>query len=92
MQEEQTEEKSLHMLIGEQLSAVTFVQDYLQWQFDGPRLTVCPTLWSCLGTRLFIGASPVFVMLCATISPRKLRKHGLLMVIALPSDLQMAQR
>ncbi len=36
----QTEEKSLQMLIGEQLSAVTFVQDYLQLHFDGPRLTV----------------------------------------------------
>ena len=40
MPSEQTEEKSLQMLIGEQLSAVTFVQDYLQLHFDGPRLTV----------------------------------------------------
>jgi len=40
MQGEQTEEKSLQMLIGEQLSAVTFVQDYVQLHFDGPRLTV----------------------------------------------------
>ena len=40
MQGEQTEEKSLQMLIGGQLSAVTFVQDYLQLHFDGPRLTV----------------------------------------------------
>ena len=40
MQREQAEEKSLQMLIGEQLSAVTFVQDYLQLHFDGPRLTV----------------------------------------------------
>jgi hypothetical protein len=40
MQGEQIEEKSLQMLIGEQLSAVTFVQDYLHLYFDGPRLTV----------------------------------------------------
>ena len=40
MQGEQIEERSLQMLIGEQLSAVTFVQDYLQLHFDGPRLTV----------------------------------------------------
>jgi hypothetical protein len=40
MPSEQSEEKSLQMLIGEQLSTVTFVQDYLQLHFDGPRLTV----------------------------------------------------
>jgi hypothetical protein len=40
MQREQTEEKSLQVLIGAQLSAVTFVQDYVQLHFDGPRLTV----------------------------------------------------
>jgi hypothetical protein len=40
MQKEQTGEKSLQMIIGEQLSAVTFVQDYVQLHFDGPRLTV----------------------------------------------------
>jgi hypothetical protein len=40
MPREQTEEQSLQMLIGEPLSAVTCVQDYLQLHFDGPRLTV----------------------------------------------------
>ncbi len=90
MQEEQTEEKSLQMLIGEQLSAVTFVQDYLQLHFDGPRLTVFSHTVVRLGDQIFMGASPVFVMLCATISQRKLLKHGLLMVIPFPSDLQMA--
>jgi hypothetical protein len=40
MQREQTEEKLWQMLIGEQLSAVTFVQDYLQLHFDGPHLMV----------------------------------------------------
>ena len=40
MQKEQSEEKSLQMIIGAQLSAVTFVQDYVQLHFDGPRLTV----------------------------------------------------
>ena len=28
----------LNQIVGEQLSAVTFVQDYLQLQFDGPTL------------------------------------------------------
>ncbi len=28
----------LQQIVGEQLSAVTFVQDYLQFQFDGPIL------------------------------------------------------
>ena len=92
MQGEQTEEKSLQMLIGAQVSAVTFVQDYAQLHFDGPRLTVFLTLLSGLGIRLFLGASPVFVMLCATISQRKLLKHGLLTVIAFPTDLQTARR
>ena len=34
MQREQTEEKSLQVIIGAQLSAVTFVQDYIQLHFD----------------------------------------------------------
>ena len=33
-------EVTLRQLIGEQLSAVTFVQDYLQLHFDGPCLNV----------------------------------------------------
>src|SRR5262245_18350546 len=40
MQRDQTEERLLQMLIGEQSSAVTFVQDYVQLHFDGLRLTV----------------------------------------------------
>jgi hypothetical protein len=40
IQKEQTKEKSLQVIIGAQLSAVTFVQDYIQLHFDGPRLTV----------------------------------------------------
>jgi hypothetical protein len=53
MQREQTEEKSLQMLIGEQLSAVTFVQDYLQLQFDGPRLTIFSHPVVILGGKTF---------------------------------------
>jgi hypothetical protein len=92
MQREQTEEKSLQMLIGEQLSAVTFVQDYLQLQFDGPRLTVFSHPVVMLGDKTFHWGKPGFRDALCTISPRKLLKHKLLMVIALPSDLQMAQR
>ena len=33
-------ETTLRQLIGEQLSAVTFVQDYLQLAFDGPGINV----------------------------------------------------
>jgi hypothetical protein len=71
MQGEQTEKRSLQMLIGEQLSAVTFVQDYLQLHFDSPRLTVFSHAVVMHGARL--------------------RKHELLTVIPLPSDLQMAR-
>jgi len=40
-------------LVGEQLSSVTFVQDYLQLSFDGPRINVfnplrVKTLSSCI--------------------------------------------
>jgi hypothetical protein len=60
MQEEQIEEKSLHMLIGEQLSAVTFVQDYLQLHFDGPRLTVFSHTVVRLGDQIVHGGKPGF--------------------------------
>jgi hypothetical protein len=60
MQGEQTEEKSLQMLIGEQLSAVTFVQDYLQLHFDGPRLTVFSHAVVRIGDQTFPGGKPGF--------------------------------
>jgi hypothetical protein len=60
MQKEQTEEKSLQMLIGEQLSAVTFVQDYLQLHFDGPRLTVFFHPVVVLGNETFHWGKPGF--------------------------------
>jgi hypothetical protein len=60
MQREQTEEKSLQMLIGEQLSAITFVQDYLQLHFDGPRLTVFSHVIVSLGDQVFHGGKPGF--------------------------------
>jgi hypothetical protein len=34
------EVQTLSRIVGEQLSAVVFVQDYLQLQFDGPTLTL----------------------------------------------------
>jgi hypothetical protein len=60
MPSEQTEEKSLQMLIGEQLSAVTFVQDYLQLHFDGPRLTVFSPPVIRLGEQTFYKGKPGF--------------------------------
>jgi hypothetical protein len=38
---EQTEEKSLQVIIGEQLSAVAFVQDYVQ--FSNSRRSINPS-------------------------------------------------
>ena len=60
MQSEQTEEKSLQMLIGEHLSAVTFVQDYLQLHFDGPRLTVFSHSVVMRGDKTFHWGKPGF--------------------------------
>ena len=40
MDELKTLDEALKQLIGEQLSSVEFVQDYLQLRFDGPCLTV----------------------------------------------------
>ena len=53
MSGEQTEEKSLQVIIGEQLSAVTFVQDYVQLHFDGPRLTIFSHAVVMLGGKPF---------------------------------------
>src|SRR2546428_1320477 len=57
---EQTEEKSLQVIIGEQLSAVTFVQNYLQLHFDGPRLTVFSHVVVRLGDKPFHEGKPGF--------------------------------
>jgi hypothetical protein len=40
MDEPKTFDDALKQLIGEQLSSIEFVQDYLQLRFDGPCLTV----------------------------------------------------
>ena len=69
MQGEQTEETSLQMLIGEQLSAVTFVQDYVQLHFDGPRLTVFSHAVVMLGDKTFQWGKPGFRdALCGSIA------------------------
>src|SRR2546428_10633078 len=57
---EQTEEKSLQVIIGEQLSAVTFVQDYVQLHFDGPRLTIFSHAVIMLGDKTFHWDKPGF--------------------------------
>jgi hypothetical protein len=48
------------MLIGEQLSAVKLVQDYLQLYFDGPRLTVFSHAVVRVGNQTFPGGKPGF--------------------------------
>ena len=69
MQREQTEEKSLQVIIGEQLSAVTFVQDYIQLHFDGPRLTVFSHPVVILGDQTFHWGKPGFRdALCSSIA------------------------
>ena len=60
MQGEQTEEKSLQVIVGEQLSAVTFVQDYVQLHFDGPRLTVFSHAVVISGDKTFHWGKPGF--------------------------------
>jgi hypothetical protein len=60
MQREQSEEQSLQILIGEQLSAVTFVQDYLQLHFDGPCLTVFSHAVVVRGNKMFHWGKPGF--------------------------------
>lgn len=57
---EQTEEESLQVIIGEQLSAVTFVQDYVQLHFDGPRLTIFSHTVVTLGDKIFHWGKPGF--------------------------------
>jgi hypothetical protein len=60
MQREQTEEKSLQAIIGKQLSAVTFVLDYVQLHFDGPRLTIFSHAVVTLGEKTFHWGKPGF--------------------------------
>ena len=59
----------LEELVGEQLSAVTFVQDYLQLAFDGPVLTA--VTWPVVTTgerKLRIGERDYRDELCARIA------------------------
>jgi hypothetical protein len=59
----------LDELIGEQLSAVTFVQDYIQLWFDGPGINVINPLSVCSGsTTVASGASGFRDALCRQIS------------------------
>ena len=69
MQREQTEEKSLQVIIGAQLSAVTFIQDYVQLHFDGPRLTIFSHAVVMLGDKTFHCGKPGFRdALCSSIA------------------------
>ena len=69
MQGEQIEEKSLRVIIGAQLSAVTFVQDYVQLHFDGPRLTVFSHPIVMLGDETFHWGKPGYRdALCSSIA------------------------
>lgn len=50
----------LEELIGEQLSAVTFFQDYLQLWFDGPGINVMNPLTVQVGSNSVTSCQPVF--------------------------------
>lgn len=52
------EEELLRPLIGEQLSAVVFVQDYVQLQFDGPYLTAITLPVVTVGINRFSQTTP----------------------------------
>jgi hypothetical protein len=54
------EETSLQVIVGEQLSAVTFVQDYVQLHFDGPCLTAFAPLVVRLGETTWHWGEPGF--------------------------------
>jgi hypothetical protein len=45
--------EALEEILDSQLSAVTFVMDYVQFEFDGPRLTAVTWPTVLLGDRLF---------------------------------------
>ena len=47
-------------LVGEQLSAVTFVQDYLQLHFDGPAINVYASLRVTTGAGSWQSGDPSF--------------------------------
>ena len=73
---EQTEEKSLQVIIGAQLSAVTFVQDYIQLHFDGPRLTVFSHPVVIRGDQAFHWGKPGFRdALCNSIAQQVTAAH-----------------
>jgi hypothetical protein len=67
----------LTIILGEQLSAVTFVQDYLQLHFDGPVLTlfVWPTIIADAGT-FEQGTAGYKDQLCSMISRKVLRANA----------------
>jgi hypothetical protein len=54
------EDTSLQVIVGEQLSAVTFVQDYVQLHFDGPCLTAFAPPVVMLGEQTFHWGEPCF--------------------------------
>lgn len=71
MQQERTEEQSLQVIVGEQLSAITFVQDYVQLHFDGPRLTAFSRPVVIIGGKTFHWGEPCFCdALCGRIAKK----------------------
>ena len=71
MQVKQTEEQSLQVIVGAQLSAVTFVRDYVQLHFDGPRLTAFSHPVVRLGAQTFHWDEPCFrEALCGRIAQK----------------------
>jgi len=70
----QKEKPDLHVIEGEQLSAVTFVQDYVQLHFDGPMLTA--VTWPVVvfdGRQFEFGFPGYRDALCALIAKKVIR-------------------
>src|SRR6266853_6048256 len=62
-------DEPLNIIVGEQLSSVEFVQDYVQLRFDGPCLTVnAPMVVSVQGTRYKKGSPGFCESLCQRIA------------------------
>jgi hypothetical protein len=76
MQQERTEEHALQVIVGEQLSAITFVQDYVQLHFDGPCLTAFSRPVVMLDSKTFRWGEPCFCdALCGRIAKKVLEAH-----------------
>jgi hypothetical protein len=69
-----SEQALLQTIVGEQLSSVEFVQDYVQLRFDGPTLTAFTSPTVLVGPKEFQWGAPGFRdELCGRIARRVVR-------------------